>query len=188
MKKSLLILLSLLAVLTITAQQYVVYRVKGSAVLVVKRERKPLQKGTRLSMNSLVNLTNRSELKLFDKEHHEMVTLRGQCAGSLSSLIASQKGARQSMTQDYFAFIMKSMTGNEAKENIQAGRTTAIFRDDTDSLLDAPDEPLTYFPNLQQSTAGFMPAGIPPTEVHPQLRSVTMSPLQINTSAKHAKQ
>lgn len=139
-------------------------------------------------MNSIVNLTNHSELKLFDEEHHEMVTLRGQCAGSLSSLIASQKGARQSMTQDYFAFILKSMTGHEAKENIQAGRTTAIFRNDADSLLDASDEPLTYFPNLRKSAIGPVSVGISQTEVHPRLRTVTMSPLHLNISAKHAKQ
>ena len=136
MKQFLLTLLLLLSTLATQAQQYTVYRVKGSAALVSKQKKTPLARGILVKPGDVINVSAASELKLFSPELHEMVTLEGQCAGSLASLMASQSTSRQSMTQKYFDYIMKNMAGkNDSEEQLQGGRTTAIFRDDTDSLL-----------------------------------------------------
>lgn len=139
MKHILSVITLLLFALGASAQQYAVYRVKGEASLVVKRVKKPLEKGMKLDGKDVVNMSNQSELKLFDEEAREMITLKNQCAGSLASIIDAQKQSRQSMTSEYFAYIVKNMRGYGQEERMQAGRTTAIFRNDADSLLAKKD-------------------------------------------------
>lgn len=135
MKHLLLTIITIFVSITCSAQQYAVYRVKGEVFQVVKNKKIPLKKGMTLSPKDILNLNAKSEIKLFDEEAREMITLKKQCAGSISSLIASQKQSRQSMTADYYAYISKNMKGLGQEDRMLAGRTTAVFRDDTDSLL-----------------------------------------------------
>lgn len=139
MKNFLLILTFLLVSTGLFAQQYAVYRVMGEASLVVKKAKTPLEKGMKLEAKDILNLSEGCELKLFDEEAREMITLKDQCAGSVESLIAAQTQSRQSMTAEYFAYIVRNMQGLGQEERVRAGRTTGIFRDDADSLLSIPD-------------------------------------------------
>ena len=135
--KQLLLIFSLILCSTgiVIAQDYAVYRVKGEVCQVVKNKKIVLQKGMKVTMKDILNMGNHSELKLFDEKRRQMVTLKNQCAGSLKSLINSQKESVQNMTADYFSYILKNMSGQGQEDRMLAGRTTAIFRDDADSLL-----------------------------------------------------
>lgn len=135
MEQALIIITIIFATITCYAQQYAVYRVKGEVCQVVKKKKVPMKKGMKLSAKDILNMSAKSEIKLFDEQAREMITLKNQCAGSISSLIASQKQSRQSMTAEYFAYISKNMKGLGQEESMMAGRTTAVFRNDRDSLL-----------------------------------------------------
>ena len=137
MNKPLLLLLGilLLAVASASAQQYEVYRVRGEASLVVKQQAKPLAKQQVLAPTDILSLAHRSEVKMFVRESQEMITLRGQCAGSIASLIEQQQNARQVMTPDYFNFVLSNLKGEGYNEGLQAGKSTTIYRDDSDSLF-----------------------------------------------------
>lgn len=148
MKQILLLLTLLLAPLGIHAQEYAVYRVKGEAYQVVKQKKTTLQKGMMVNQKTILKLEPNSEVKLFNEKDREMVTFKNQCAGSIASLIASQKQARQSMTADYFAYIVKNMAGKGLESHITQGRTTAVFRDDADSLLYSEDS--VMMPKVKQ--------------------------------------
>jgi hypothetical protein len=160
----------------VLAQNYAVYRVKGDVVLMKKKNSTYLEKGQILTPKDIVRIAAKSELKLFDEEHREMITLKNQGAGSLSSLILAEKGSRQSMTADYFAFILKNMTGHHDDVGLKAGRTTAIFRDEGDSLLSAPNQ---FFPALENSCIQLVPAALPSTAGQTVLGRVVMRPLTI---------
>jgi hypothetical protein len=146
MKQLSLIILLLLSALTVDAQQYAVYRVKGSAIIILRQRKIPLSRGMWVAPKDIVNVSAGSELKLFSAQLREMVTLNGQCAGSLASLMASQRNSRQNVTQQYFDFIVKNLSGKGGtEEQLQGGRSTAIFRDDNDSLL----IDYVFFPQLK---------------------------------------
>jgi hypothetical protein len=89
----------------------------------------------KLTPKDVINLADKSEIKLFHEQAREMITPKNQCAGSVSSLIASQKDSRKSVTADYLAYIMNNRSGQGQENGILAGRTTSVFRDDSDSLF-----------------------------------------------------
>ena len=177
--RQLLLSVFMLLTLSMMAQNYAVYRVRGDVVQIKKKAQTKLEKGQQLTPKDVVRLAERSELKLFDEEHREMTTLRGPAAGSIASLTEAQKDARQSMTVDYFNFIVKNMTGHGDDVGLKAGRTTAIFRDETDSLFPPANQ---YFPVLEYT-------GLSPVTVRsqrfvclPDMGKVSMRPLPINAS------
>ncbi|MBQ9667384.1 MAG: hypothetical protein IJV45_01365 [Prevotella sp.] len=137
MHKSLLLFLltAILPVLTASAQQYEVYRIRGEASLVVKQQATPLSKNQVLTPSDIISLAYRSEVKMIVRETQEMITLKGQCAGSIASLIDQQQNARQKMTPDYFNFVVSNLRGEGYNEGLQAGKSTTIYRDDTDSIF-----------------------------------------------------
>jgi len=189
--------LLLLLSLTVGAQEYTVYRVRGEVSLVVKQKASPLVSNQRLDSASIISLNKGSELKLVTMKTQEMVTLRGQCAGSLRSLIAQQSGSRQKMTAQYMQFVLKNMRGEGYNAGQQAGRSTTIYREGDDdlfapipdslmvgdSLLMAPPPPpdSIRMPVLVLSPT-FMAADTHSTVATPQprLSSVTLQPLIIN--------
>lgn len=187
MKRLLLLTLMLGMLLSLEAQQFTVYRVKGNANSVVKKVKHPLQKGMTLTVKNVVNLDKGSELKLFDQEHREMVTLRGQCAGSIGSIVAAQQGSRQSMTAKYFAFIVNSLTSKTNSEDFNSGRTTAIFRGDTDSLLVGSLDAQEFYPLFMGLQVAPVPVAAGIAEVSPLLRPVSVDRLNIPTTKQYVK-
>jgi len=137
MNKSLLLILGALIIgaLTASAQHYEVYRVRGEVSLVVKQNATPLAKHQVLTPADILSLAYRSELKLIERQSREMITLKGQCAGSLATLISQQADARQKMTPEYFNFVISNLKGEGYNEGMQAGKSTTIYRDDADSLF-----------------------------------------------------
>jgi hypothetical protein len=137
MNKTLLLILTaiLAVVLNAGAQQYEVYRVRGEVTLTVRQNAIPLKKQQVLGPKDILSLAYRSELKLVERQSQEMITLKGQCAGSIASLIEQQQSARQKMTPDYFNFVISNLKGEGYNEGLQAGKSTTIYRDDADSLF-----------------------------------------------------
>lgn len=152
--KQLLLIISLILGSTgiAIAQDYAVYRVRGEVCKVVKNKKIVLQKGMKLTAKDILNMGSHSELKLFDEKGRQMVTLKNKCAGSIKSLINSQKESQQNMTADYFAYILKNMSGQGQEDRMLAGRTTAIFRDDADSLLMKTDSVMELKKNCVMAT------------------------------------
>jgi len=124
-----------LSVLTANAQKYEVYRIRGEVSLVVKQNATPLVKQQELAPSDILSLAYRSEVKLIERQTQEMITLKGQCAGSIATLIDRQTNARQQMTPEYFNFVISNLKGEGYNEGLQAGKSTTIFRDDADSVF-----------------------------------------------------
>lgn len=111
---------------------YCVYEIKGDVSLVVKAKKYALEPSNVLKGGDVLNLSQGSVIRFVDLQSRVMITLKGQCAGSLSSLILSQKASSRNMTNKYFAFVLNNLKG---KGERAPGKVAAVFRGESDSLL-----------------------------------------------------
>lgn len=128
-----IVMLSLTGVAQEESQGLIVYDVTGNVTNIQKRV--PVKKRQQLSLKDQISIPENGYIKLLDKENQKMFTLKDKCKGRISILIASQKNAERSLTKQYFAYILKSLTRKDMDVIYDSGLTTASFRNDADSLL-----------------------------------------------------
>ena len=137
MKRLFTFLIISISLLTCIAQEkgkaLIVYDVSSDVINI--RKKQPIEKRQQISLNDQISIPTDGFIKLLDKDKQKMFTLKNKCKGSISSLIANQKNAERSLTKQYFAYILKSMTRTDIESTYNSGLTTASFRDDADSLL-----------------------------------------------------
>lgn len=135
--KRLLSVLIIISSLVCTAQEkeqtLIVYDVGGNVTNIKKRE--AVEKRQQLSLKDQISIPENGFIKLLDKNQQKMFTLKDKCQGNISTLIASQKNAERSLTKQYFAYILKSMTRKDIDSAYNSGFATTTFRNDADSLL-----------------------------------------------------
>ena len=126
-----------MSLLTSIAQEkgkaLIVYDVSSNVINI--RKRQPVEKRQQMLLKDQISIPTDGFIKLLDKDKQKMFTLKNKCKGSISSLIASQKNAERSLTKQYFAYILKSLTRTDIETTYNSGFTTASFRNDADSLL-----------------------------------------------------
>ncbi|MBR1594601.1 MAG: hypothetical protein IJ659_07510 [Alloprevotella sp.] len=149
--KRIVTILFLLTATAANAQQYVVYRTRGIAEFVVGQQATRLKVGQRLSDEDILSLAHQSEVKLVAGSTKEMLTIKGQAAGSISTLLSSQNATRQKMTAQYFSFVLNNLRGRGYNEAVQSGRSTTVFRDESDSIF--VDKPQSLNENTQAEEA-----------------------------------
>ena len=137
MKRLFTCLIISMSLLTSIAQEkgkaLIVYDVSSNAINI--RKRQPVEKRQQMLLKDQISIPTDGFIKLLDKDKQKMFTLKNKCKGSISSLIASQKNAERSLTKQYFAYILKSLTRTDSETTYNSGFTTASFRNDADSLL-----------------------------------------------------
>jgi hypothetical protein len=137
MKRLFTFLIIIMSSLAFSAQEegqnLIVYDVGGNVTNI--RKRQPVEKRQQLSLKDQISIPADGFIKLLDKDKQRMFTLKDKCKGSVSALIASQKNAERSLTKQYFAYILRSMTRKDIESPYNSGLTTASFRNDADSLL-----------------------------------------------------
>ena len=136
--KRLLLQLVLLCSLTASAEHYIVFSVTGPVAR--------LQKGKQLvdvkvrdtyTAADVLVIPETGILKLFDEANRKLYTFRRPGQGSIKELIATQKGAEQSLTAKYFTYILNSVKGKGVLQTQTAhtNNTTTIYRGEQDSLI-----------------------------------------------------
>lgn len=137
MKRLFTCLIISMSLLTSIAQEngkaLIVYDVSSNVINI--RKRQPVEKRQQMLLKDQISIPTDGFIKLLDKDKQKMFTLKNKCKGSISSLIASQKNAERSLTKQYFAYILKSLTRTDSETTYNSGFTTASFRNDADSLL-----------------------------------------------------
>lgn len=137
MKRLFTCLIISMSLLTSIAQEkgkaLIVYDVSSNVINI--RKRQPVEKRQQMLLKDQISIPTDGFIKLLDKDKQKMFTLKNKCKGSISSLIASQKNAERSLTKQYFAYILKSLTRTDIETTYNSGFTTASFRNDADSLL-----------------------------------------------------
>ena len=137
MKRLFTCLIISMSLLTSIAQEkgkaLIVYDVSSNVINI--RKRQPVEKRQQMLLKDQISIPTDGFIKLLDKDKQKMFTLKNKCKGSISSLIASQKNAERSLTKQYFAYILKSLTRTDTETTYNSGFTTASFRNDADSLL-----------------------------------------------------
>ena len=137
MKRLFTFLLIVMCSLACTAQgrgQFlIVYDVSDNVTNV--RKKQLVEKSQQLSLKDQIIIPEDGYIKLLDKDKQRMFTLKDKCKGTISTLIASQKNAERSLTKQYFAYILKSLTRKDIETTYNSGLATASFRNDADSLL-----------------------------------------------------
>jgi hypothetical protein len=128
-----IVLYSLVCVAQGKGQSLIVYDVSGNVTYIIKKQL--VEKRQQLSLKDQISIPKDGYIKLLDKEKQRMFTLKDKCKGSISALISSQKNAERSLTKQYFAYILKSLTRKDIEPDYNSGLTTASFRNDADSLL-----------------------------------------------------
>jgi hypothetical protein len=124
---------SLACVAQVKEQSLIVYDVSDNVTYI--RKKQSVEKRQKLSLKDHISIPKDGYIKLLDKDKQRMFTIKDKCRGSISSLIASQKNAERSLTKQYFAYILKSLTRKDTEPDYKSGLTTASFRNDADSLL-----------------------------------------------------
>lgn len=111
----------------------IVYDVVGNVTNVLKKQ--PITKRQQLSLKDQICISENGYIKLLDKEEQKLIILKNKCKGRLSTLIARQENAESSLTKQYFAHILKSLTRKDLDTVYDSGHTTTGYRNDADSIL-----------------------------------------------------
>lgn len=139
MKRISIILMTLLTSLLCTAQEtepaLIVYEVTGKVVSAAKKGNVDIAKRQMLTFKDKISIPDGGVLKLLDKQQQKMYTLKAKCQGTISALIAEQKGSEKNLTKQYFAYILRNLTRKDTSDIYNSGLTTATYRNDADSLL-----------------------------------------------------
>jgi len=128
-----IVLYSLACVAQGKGQSLIVYDVSANVTNIIKKQL--VEKRQQLSLKDQISIPKDGYIKLLDKDKQRMFTLKDRCKGSISALITSQKNSERSLTKQYFAYILKSLTRKDIEPDYKSGLTTASFRNDADSLL-----------------------------------------------------
>lgn len=136
MKKSLIAIFFLLMfIYSSRAQEYVVYDVTGNVTYLVKKEKKAVSVRQKFKDKDVLFIPSKGSIRLFDKEQKKLFTLSGKTTGSIKSIIASPHGTEKSLSEKFFAYIIKNLSGNLVTKTCETEHGTNIFRDDLDSLF-----------------------------------------------------
>lgn len=153
MKRFIAILMLTLTTLSISAQQnelsLIVYEVNGKVTSVKKSRETLVEKKQYFSFKDRIKIPENGFVKLLDREQQKMYTLRNKCQGRISALIESQKQASKSLTKQYFAYVLRSLTRSDTDPIYNTGLTTGTYRNDADSLLCDIDSLQTVVDSLQ---------------------------------------
>ena len=131
------------------SQSLIVYEVSGNVFNKSKAQKLAVAKKQFFSFKDRISIPENGFIKLLDKENRKMYTLRNECEGRISELIAKQKDAGKNLTTQYFAYVLKSLTRKDTDGIYDTGLTTATFRNDADSLLCDIDSLQTVVDSLQ---------------------------------------
>ena len=139
MKRTTIILMTILMTLMCAAQEsetaLVVYDVAGKVTSTAKKGTIDIVKRQSLTIKDKISIPENGVIKLLDKQHQKMYTLKNKCKGTIETLIAEQKGSEKSLTRQYFAYILRNLTRKDTSDIYNSGLTTATYRNDADSLL-----------------------------------------------------
>ena len=139
MKRTTILLMTLLMTLMCAAQEpeptLVVYDVIGKVTATAKKGSIDIVKRQTLTFKDKINIPENGVLKLLDKQHQKMYTLKEKSKGSIEALITEQKGSEKNLTKQYFAYILRNLTRKDTNDIYKSGLTTATYRNDADSLL-----------------------------------------------------
>ena len=154
MKRFIAILMLTVATISISAQQnqqtLIVYEVNGKVTSFNNRSKEvPVEKKQYFSLKDRIKIPENGFSKLLDREQQKMYTLRNKCQGRISALIESQKQAGKSLTKQYFAYVLRSLTRSDTDPIYNTGLTTGTYRNDADSLLCDIDSLQTVVDSLQ---------------------------------------
>jgi hypothetical protein len=138
MRKLLTMLFLLMAGTAMHAQTYIVYTVTGEVMKVEGKEKTLLAVRKKVVPTTVLNIPEKSMVRLFDHAGHKIVTLNGKCQGTVKQLIEQQDGAEKTVTPQYFAYIIKNLKGKLVTNTVETDNATTIFRDDADSLFIKP--------------------------------------------------
>ena len=126
-----------------SAQDFLVYTVKGDITVYRGSKIEKIVSGMTLKSNDIINIPAESRLVILNESSKELHTIKAASNGQLSKLIVGEGNTKQQLTDSYLSFIKQKITGANSQQDknyMQAAGTSYRDVDSTISNILVPTE------------------------------------------------